>query len=46
MVAKDVGVAEMDEAAGAVAGGLTARLTGIVSGVFEAPESLMVIAAV
>jgi hypothetical protein len=46
VIEKDVGVAEMDDAAGGGAGGLTVRLTGIVCGVFEASESLIVIEAV
>jgi hypothetical protein len=45
VTAKDVGVAEMDEAAGGGVGELTVRLTGIVSGVFDAPAALMVMLA-
>jgi hypothetical protein len=38
----DVGVSEM---VGTGAGAFTVRLTGIVRGVFDAPEALMVIVA-
>ena len=45
MTVKDVGVSEMVGTAGGGAGAFTVRLTGIVCGVFDAPEALIVMLA-